>query len=130
MGRLVIAMVLLGSMSAFGQLTDVNGLKKNRYGLYESSYKDIKEAILKYNYISDKNGADTTNVVYNVMLNPIDFAHFKNDSESDNIIVSMIFRDGDRYKIMFGEINGEEDRVFFDVIDEKGNETSLVYRKK
>jgi hypothetical protein len=41
----------------------------------------------------------------------------------------MIFRDGDKSKVMFGEINGEEDRVFFDVIDENGNEISLVYRK-
>lgn len=130
MGRIVIAIMLLGSMSAFGQLTAVNGLKKNKYGLYEASYRDIKDAILKYNYISDRNGADTNDVVFDVMVNPIDFAHFRNDSLSDNIIITMIFREGNKYKIMFGEIDGREDRVFFDVINEDGYPLQLAYRKK
>lgn len=130
MGRIVIAMVTLCVNISFGQLTAVNGLKKNSHGLYEASYKDIRDAILKYNYISDMNGADTNDVVFNVMVNPIDFAHFRNDSMSDNIIITMIFRDGDRYKIMFGEIDGSEDRVFFDVINEDGRSLQLAYRKK
>ena len=130
MGRIVIAIMLLGSMSAFGQLIGVNGLKKNKYGLYEASYRDIKEAILKYNYISDRNGADTSDMVYNVMVNPIDFGFFRKDSMSDNIMISLIFREGDKYKVMFGEIDGSEDRVFFDVIDEEGYPLQLAYRKK
>ena len=130
MGRIAIAIMLLGSMSAFGQLTAVNGLKKNKYGLYEASYRDIKDAILRYNYISDRNGADTNDVVFDVMVNPIDFAHFRNDSQSDNIIITMIFREGNKYKIMFGEIDGREDRVFFDVINEDGYPLQLAYRKK
>lgn len=130
MGRIAIAIMLLGSMSAFGQLTAVNGLKKNKYGLYEASYRDIRDAILKYNYISDRNGADTNDVVFDVMVNPIDFAHFRNDSLSDNIIITMIFRERNKYKIMFGEIDGREDRVFFDVINEDGYPLQLAYRKK
>ena len=130
MGRIVIAMVTLCVNISFGQLTAVNGLKKNKYGLYEASYRDIKDAILKYNYISDRNGADTSDMVYNVMVNPIDFGFFRKDSLSDNIMISLIFREGDRYKVMFGEIDGSEDRVFFDVIDEEGYPLQLAYRKK
>lgn len=130
MGRIVIAMVTLCVNISFGQLTAVNGLKKNKYGLYEASYRDIKDAILKYNYISDRNGADTSDMVYNVMVNPIDFGFFRKDSMSDNIMISLIFREGDRYKVMFGEIDGSEDRVFFDVIDEEGYPLQLAYRKK
>jgi hypothetical protein len=94
------------------------------------TFKDVREAILKYNEVSDKNGADTSGTAYNVVKNPIDFAFFKNNPESDQIIVSILFRDGNKYKIMFGEFNDYEDQIFFDVIDENGILTQLTYRTK
>ena len=82
MGRLAVVVMLLGSMSAFGQLSHLSGFKKNKYGLYEMSFDNPKDAIIKYNYVSDKNGADTSGYVYNIMANPIDFAFFKNEKSS------------------------------------------------
>jgi hypothetical protein len=126
MGKLAIAMVALCVNVAFGQLSHVNGFKKNKYDLYEMSFKDITDAIKKYNYVTDMNGADTSDIVYNVMKNPIDFAFFGN--ESNNMIVSILFKDGDKYKIMFGEIPADEDRRFFDIVNERGELVSLVYK--
>lgn len=126
MGRLVVVMLALGVHMAFGQLNHVNGFKINSDGYYEMSFKDVKEAIHKYNYVLDMNGSDTTGIVYNVTKNPIDFGYF--NSNTDNIIVSIFLRDGNKYKIMFTEIDAHADKFFFDVIDEDGIETSLYYR--
>ncbi len=120
--------MLLGSMSAFGQLLAVDGFKKNKHGLYEMSFKNIRDAARKYNYVSDMNGADTTDVVFDIMKNPIDFAFFGNNIESQ--IVSLMIVDGDRYKIMFGEFDGTEDKDFFTVISEKNRPLNLIYRVK
>ncbi len=54
----------------------------------------------------------------------------RKSGESDQIIVSILFRDGNKYKIMFGEFNDYEDKIFFDVIDENGKLTQLTYRTK
>jgi hypothetical protein len=128
MGRLAVVVMLLGSMSAFGQLLAVDGFKKNKHGLYEMSFKNIRDAVRKYNYVSDMNGADTTDVVFDIMKNPIDFAFFGNNIESQ--IVSLMIVDGDRYKIMFGEFDGTEDKDFFTVISEKNRPLNLIYRVK
>jgi hypothetical protein len=128
MGRLVFTFMLLGSMSAFGQLLAVDGFKKNKHGLYEMSFKNIRDAVRKYNYVSDMNGADTNDVVFDIMKNPIDFAFFGNNIESQ--IVSLMIVDGDRYKIMFGEFDGSEDKDFFTVISEKNRPLNLIYRVK
>ena len=125
MGRLAVVVMLLGSMSAFGQLLGVDGFKKNKHGLYEMSFKDIRDAIRKYNYVSDLNGADTNGVVFDVMKNPIDFAFFGKDIESQ--IISVIVTDGNRYKIMFGEFDGRYNQEFFTVISEKNKPLDLVY---
>jgi hypothetical protein len=128
MGRLAVVVMLLGNMSAFGQLLAVDGFKKNKHGLYEMSFKDVRDAVRKYNYVSDMNGADTNDVVFDIMKNPIDFAFFGNNIESQ--IISLMIVDGDRYKIMFGEFDGSEDKDFFTVISEKNRPLNLIYRVK
>ena len=128
MKTLFFILSLCSLLSSFSQLSHVNGFKKNEYDLYEMTFKDAREAIMKYNDISDKNGADTSGSIYNVMINPIDFAFFKNNPESDNIIVSILFTDGKKYKVMFGEFDSREDKTFFDIQNEMGETVSLVYK--
>jgi hypothetical protein len=128
MGRLAVVVMLLGSMSSFGQLMGVDGLKKNKHGLYEMSFKDARDAIIKYNRISDINGADTTGTVFDIMKNPIDFAYFGNDKE--NMIISALVSDGNRYKIMFGEFDGREEHIFLTIMSENNKAIDLVYRLK
>lgn len=126
--RLITVVMVLLSSKSFGQLMGVDGLKKNKHGLYEMSFKDVREAIRKYNYISDLNGADTNDIVFDVMKNPIDFAFFGNDIE--NQIISLIISEGSKYKIMFGEFDGREDQDFFTIISEKNKPLNLIYRVK
>lgn len=128
MGRLAVVMLALGAHMAFGQLSHLNGFKKNKYGLYEMSFDNPKDAIIKYNYVSDKNGADTSGYVYNIMANPIDFAFFKNEKSGDMTFVSILFYENEKYKIMFGEIEDNIERVFFDIVDSDGELITLVYR--
>ena len=94
------------------------------------SFDNPKDAIIKYNYVSDKNGADTSGYVYNIMENPIDFAFFKNEKSGDMTFVSILFYENEKYKIMFGEIDGTIDKYFFEVIDQNGVATDLYYRNK
>jgi hypothetical protein len=128
MGRLAVVILALGANMAFGQLLGVDGFKQNKHGLYEMSFKDVREAIKKYNYVTDMNGADTNGVVFDVMKNPIDFAFFGRDIE--NQIISVIVTDGNRYKIMFGEFDGRYDQDFFTVISENNKPLDLIYRVK
>ncbi len=130
MGRLVVAILALSVNIAFGQLGYMRDFKQNSDGLYEMTFKDVKQAIHKYNYVLNMNGSDTIGIVYNVTNNPIDFGYFSNDPNSDSIVVSMFLREGNRYKLIFGYIDGSVDRYFFDVVDQDGIETSLVYRKR
>lgn len=126
--RLITVVMIFLSAKTFGQLMGVDGLKKNKHGLYEISFKDVREAIRKYNYISDLNGADTNDIVFDVMKNPIDFAFFGNDIE--NQIISLVISEGSKYKIMFGEFDGREDQDFFTIMSEKNKPIDLVYRVK
>ena len=127
MKKLMLSLSLCCGITAFGQLSNVNGFKKNTYDLYEMTFKDVREAIFKYNYVSDKNGADTTKTVFNIMNNPIDFGYFKKDEESENMIVCFLFREGNKYKVMFGEVNANEKKYFFDIMNEKGEPKGLFY---
>jgi hypothetical protein len=129
MKKLILSLILFCGTISFSQLDYVNDLKKNEYGLYEMSFKDPIKAIYKYNYVLDKNGSDTNEVVYDITKNPIDFGFFSNDPNSDNIIVSIFLRENNKYKIMFGEIDGNDDKYFFEVIDQNGVITDLYYRK-
>ena len=120
---------LFSFLTSLGQLSHLNGFKKNKYDLYEMTFSNAKEAILKYNFVSDKNGADTSGYVYNIMENPIDFAFFKNEKSGDMTFVSILFYENEKYKVMFGEFDGDEERVFFDIVDGNGKLITLVYRK-
>ena len=128
MCRLAFVVILLGSMSAYGQLLAVDGFKKNKHGLYEMSFKDIKQAIRKYNYVSDMNGADTNDVMFDITKNPIDFAFFGDDIEDQTL--SLIYQDGKKYKIVFGKFDGRNDQDFFTIISEKNKPLNLIYRVK
>ena len=129
MKKINLSLALLCGKTSFAQLDYVKDFKKNEYGLYELSFKDPIQAIHKYNNVLDKNGSDTLNVVYNITKNPIDFGFFSNDENSDNIIVSVFLRENNKYKIMFGEIDGTIDKYFFEVTDQNGVVTDLYYRK-
>lgn len=129
MKKIFLFLTLICLTKSIAQLNYVNDFKKNSYDLYEMTFKDPISAIHKYNYVLDKNGSDTTEVVYDITKNPIDFGFFSNDRDSDNIIVSIFLRDNNKYKIMFGEIDGTKDKRFFWVIDENGMPTDLVYKK-
>lgn len=130
MGRLAVVVMLLGSMSAFGQLGYMRDFKKNSNGYYEMTIKDVKEAIHKYNYVLDKNDADTSGIVYDVTKNPIDFSFFRNDPNSSNVIVAVLLRDGKRHKLLFGEIDGSYDQELFDVVDQNGELMTLIFEAK
>lgn len=131
MGRLAVVVMLMVSMSSFTQdLGYMRGFEKGKNGLYEMTFKDVREAIHKYNYVLDMNGSDTSDIIYNVSRNPIDFGYFSNNPNSDNVIVSIFLREGNKYKIMFTEIDGTVDKYFFDVTDHNGVETELYYRRK
>jgi competence transcription factor ComK len=129
MKKIILTVALFCNTAVFSQLRYMNSFKKNKYDLYEMTFTNAKEAILKYNYVSDKNGADTSGYVYNIMENPIDFAFFKNEKSGDMTFVSILFYENEKYKVMFGEFDGDEERVFFDIIDGNGELITLVYRK-
>jgi hypothetical protein len=118
------------SFISFGQLGYMRDFKKNSDAYYEMSIKDVREAIHKYNYVLDKNDADTNGIVYDVTKNPIDFCFFRNDPNSSNVIVGVLLREGNKHKLFFGEIDGSYDQELFDVIDQFGNEMTLVYKSK
>ena len=130
MGRLAVAVMLLGSMSAFGQLGYMRDFMKNSNGYYEMTIKDVKEAIHRYNYVLDKNDADTNGIVYDVTKNPIDFCFFRNDPNSSNVIVAVLLREGNKHKLVFGEIDGSYDQELFDVVDQDGEPMTLIFKAK
>jgi hypothetical protein len=130
MKKIILTVALFCSTAAFSQLDHIQDFKKNKYDLYEMTFKDIREAIKKYNYVSDMNGADTSGIVFDVMKNPIDFCFFRNDPDSDNIIVSIFLNENGKWKVMFGEIDGTVDKYFFEVVDQNGAIMDLYYRKK
>lgn len=130
MKKIILTVALFCNTIAFSQLGYMSDFKKNSDGYYEMTFKDARKAIYKYNYVLDKNGSDTIDIIYNITKNPVDFGFFSNDQNSDNVIVSIFLRDGNKYKIIFTEIDGSEDKYFFDVIDQNGIETALYYRKR
>ena len=126
MRKIMTALVLLGSMTAIGQVNDVDDFKEHEDGAYIKTYKDVVQAIHKYNYVMTKNGGDTTNNHYDVLLNPIDFAYIKNGK--DKVIITMLLRVDDKYNVFFKEIPNQTTDLF-SVEDENGNEIMLTYKR-
>lgn len=127
MRRLVLAVLLLGSTTAFGQLSHMRGFKQLEDGSYLLTIKNPIEAIHKYNYVLDMNGADTSKV-YDITKNPIDFGFYKKDENSDKVIMCLLLRHDNKYDLLFGEIE-DKSTYLFDVIDENGEVIGLTYEK-
>lgn len=121
-----MALVLLGSTTAIGQVLGVDDFKEYDDGAYISRYNNILDAVHKYNYVLDNNGSDTTNKHYDVMVNPIDFSYIKKDN--NRVIVCMLYRVGTEYDLFFREIENE-DTELFTVEDQNGNEVLLKHKK-
>lgn len=126
MYKFLVATVALGVNVAFGQLQGMRGFKKLADDSYVLTIKDPIEAIHRYNYVLDQNGADTTKV-YDITKNPVDFGFFKKDNGM--VTVCFLLRKNGKYDLLFGEIE-DENTVFFDVIDENGEATTLLYEKE
>jgi hypothetical protein len=62
------------------------------------------------------------------MKNPIDFAYFGHNKE--NMIISALVSDGNRYKVIFGEFDGREEHRFLTIMSENNKAIDLVYRLK
>ncbi len=120
-------MLALSTSTVFGQLSHMRGFKKLEDGSYLLTIKNPVEAIHKYNYVLDMNGADTSKV-YDITKNPIDFGFFKKDENSDKVIMCFLLRHENKYDLLFGEIL-DEDTFLFDVIDENGEVVGLSYEK-
>jgi hypothetical protein len=105
----------------------MRGFEKLEDGSYLLTFKNPLEAIHKYNYVLDMNGADTTKS-YDITKNPIDFGFFKKDENSDKVIMCFFLRRDNEYDLLFGEIP-DEDTYLFDVVDENGVVTELKYIK-
>lgn len=128
MKKLITSAMLLCGTITFGQMTNMQGFKKLDDNSYVITIKDPVEAIHKYNYVLDKNGADT-NKVYDITKNPVDFGFFKKDSSSNIVTVCFFLHNKGKYDLLFGEIE-DENTYFFDVIDEKGEVIGLTYEKE
>lgn len=127
MFKLLVAVMALGVSTSFGQLVLPSGFKKTKDDMYEMTFKDVRQAINQYNFVLDKNGVDTKDAVYDIMHNPIDFGWFKNDANSDQVIVSFFIRSEGKYKIIFTEIPDGSDKYFFDVLTSDGEFATLFY---
>jgi hypothetical protein len=44
--------------------------------------------------------------------------------------VAVLLREGNRYKLLFGEIDGSYDQELFDVVDQFGDPMTLIYKSK
>ena len=127
MKNLIIFIFMLSCSTLFGQLGYMRGFEKLEDGSYLLTFKNPLEAIHKYNYVLDMNGADTTKS-YDITKNPIDFGFFKKDENSDKVIMCFFLRRDNEYDLLFGEIP-DEDTYLFDVVDENGVVTELKYIK-
>lgn len=127
MKNLIIFIFMLSCSTLFGQLAYMRGFQKLEDGSYLLTTKDSLEAIHKYNYVLDMNGADTSKT-YDLTKNPIDFGFFKKDENSDKVIMCFFLRRENEYDLLFGEIP-DKNTYFFDVIDENGDILELKYEK-
>lgn len=123
---LAVVMLTLGVNITFGQLSGLKGFKNLGDDSYLLTIKDPIQAIHRYNYVLDMNGADT-NKVYDITKNPVDFGFFKNPS--GKVTVCFFLRKDGKYDLLFGEIE-DENTYFFDIIDEKGEVVGLTYEKE
>lgn len=130
MKKLILALSLLVTGTVIGQfqLRNMSGFKKNEHDLYEMRFTNPRTAIIKYNTVLDKLGADTSGFVYDIMVNPIDFGFFKKPAEARTMYISILLYEDEVYKIMFGEFDGTREKRFFNVLDETGTPMVLTYK--
>jgi hypothetical protein len=128
MKKIILTLSLLASGVVTGQLRNWSGFKKNQHDLYEMQFTNPRAAIIKYNTVIDKLGADTSGFTYDIMVNPIDFGFFKKPAEARTMYISILLYEDEVYKIMFGEFDGTREKQFFNVLDENGTPIVLTYR--
>jgi hypothetical protein len=128
MKKIILALSLLASGVVTSQLRNWSGFKKNQHDLYEMQFTNPRAAIIKYNTVIDKLGADTSGFTYDIMVNPIDFGFFKKPAEARTMYISILLYEDEVYKIMFGEFDGTREKQFFNVLDENGTPIVLTYR--
>jgi hypothetical protein len=126
MKKIIMALVLLGSTTAIGQVNNVEDFKEHDDGAYIKSYIDAVEAMHKYNYVMSANGTDTTKMHYDITNNPIDFGYIKKSKE--RVIITMLLRVDSEYHVYFKEIDNE-DTELFTVENAQGEEVLLTYKK-
>lgn len=129
MRKLIIAVLLLGSTTAFGQqLGYMRDFKKIDENSYMMTLKTEQEAVKMHQTILDLNGIDTTFTKYEWGNNPVVFSYFKLDPNSDEVVVTFIFPHKGKYDVWFMEIK-DEDTYFIDVVDMYGESVQLKYIK-
>jgi hypothetical protein len=129
MGRLVVAIMLLGSMTAFSQqlgyMRDFEKIDKDCYFL---RFDTEEEAIRKHSYVLDMNGLDTNYTIYERGNNPIAFSYYKIKPNSNKVVVTFILLHNGKYDVWFMEVD-DKDTHFADVIDNTGAPIELIYIK-
>ena len=129
MGRLVIVVMLMTSMTALTQnLGGMRGFEKLDNNDYFLRCSTEEEAIHKRNVVMDFNNMDTMRLNYYRGDNPVALNYLKIDKSSNNIIVSFIIKHEDMFDIWFVEIE-DKDTYFMDIADKNGDIHQLVYRK-
>lgn len=129
MGRLLVALMLLGSMTAFTQqLGHMRGFEKVDKYCYFLRFDTEEEAINKHRQVLDLNGIDTTYTEYDRGNNPIAFSYYKIDPNSDRVVTTFIILHNGFYDVWFMEIE-DKDTHFADVIDKTGEPVQLIYMR-
>lgn len=129
MGRLVIVVMLMTSMTALTQnLGGMRGFEKLDNNDYYLRCSSEEEAIRRRNFSMDYNNIDTMRLNYYRGDNPVALNHFKIDKSSNKIITSFIIKEDEFFDIWFIEID-DEDTYFTDVVDKNGNIYQLKYIK-
>ena len=127
MGRLAVVVMLLGSISAFGQrLQFVDDFKKVGRDSYVLTFDSEEDAIRKHSYVLDMNGIDTNYTAYTRGDNPVVFSYYK--LSKNKVMATFIIRQIDKYDVCFIETD-DKDTYFVDVIDNSGAPVQLIYLK-
>ena len=124
---LAVVVMLLGSMSAFGQrLQFVDDFKKVGRDSYVLTFDSEEDAIRKHSYVLDMNGIDTNYTAYTRGDNPVVFSYYK--LSKNKVMATFIIRQIDKYDVCFIETD-DKDTYFVDVIDNSGAPVQLIYLK-
>lgn len=127
MGRLVIVVMLMVSMSAFTQrLQFVDDFRRVGRDSYVLTFDNEEDAIRKHSYVLDMNGIDTNYTVYTRGDNPVVFSYYK--LSKGKVMATFIIQQNDKYDVCFIETD-DEDTYFVDVIDNSGAPVQLIYLK-